>query len=55
LLLPKIGERPADLDSLLESIGVQMGWREKLQLLQLLPEVEAVYHAVSGRILVRRR
>jgi len=42
------------LDSLLESIGVQMGWYEKLQLLQLLPGVEAVYHAVSGRILVKR-
>jgi hypothetical protein len=55
LLLPKIGEKPADLDSLLESIGVYMGWHEKLQLLQLLPlNVEAVYHAVSGKILVRR-
>jgi hypothetical protein len=55
LLLPKIGKKPADLDCLLESIGVYMGWREKLQLLQLLPpNVETVYHAVSGKILVRR-
>jgi hypothetical protein len=54
LLLSKIGEKPADLDHLLESIGVQMGWHEKLQLLQLLPGVEAVYHTVSGRILVKR-
>jgi hypothetical protein len=52
LLLPKIGEKPADLDYL--PIGVQMGWHEKLQLLQLLPGVEAVYHTVSGRILVKR-
>jgi len=54
LVFTKIGEKPADLDSLLESIGVWMGWHEKLQLLQLLPGVEAVYHAVSGKLLVRR-
>ncbi len=54
LLLPKIGEKPADLDSLLESMGLRLTWAEKLQLLQLLPGVEAVYHAVSGKLLVRR-
>jgi hypothetical protein len=54
LLQPKIGEKPADLDQLLESMGLRLTWMEKLQLLQLLPGVEAVYHAVSGRILVRR-
>jgi hypothetical protein len=55
LLLLKIGEKPADLDSLLETIGVHMGWHEKLQLLQLLPGVEAVYHTVSGKLLVKRK
>jgi len=54
LLQPKIGAKPADLDQLLESMGLHLTWMEKLQLLQLLPGVEAVYHAVSGRILVRR-
>jgi len=54
LLQHKIGEKPADLDQLLESMGLRLTWAEKLQLLQLLPGVEAVYHAVSGRILVRR-
>jgi hypothetical protein len=54
LVASKIGERPADLDQLLESMGLWLTWKEKLQLLQLLPGVEAVYHAVSGRILVRR-
>ena len=36
-------------------MGLWMSWREKLQLLEHLPGVEAVYHAVSGRLLVRRR
>jgi hypothetical protein len=54
LLLPKIGSRPADLDSLLESMGLRLTWAEKLQLLQHMPNVEAVYHAVSGKLLVRR-
>jgi len=55
LIQPKIGEKPMDLDQLLESMGLWLTWREKLQLLQLLPSVEAVYHAVSGRLMVRRR
>jgi hypothetical protein len=55
LLLPKIGEKPADLDQLLESMGVRLNWHEKLYLLQLLPGVEAVYHAVSGKLLVKRK
>jgi len=55
LIQKKIGEKPADLDQLLESMGLWMSWREKLQLLEHLPGVEAVYHAVSGRLLVRRR
>jgi hypothetical protein len=55
LIQTKIGEKPIDLDQLLESMGMRLSWREKLQLLQLLPEVEAVYHAVSGRLLVKRK
>jgi len=54
LVASKIGEEPADLDQLLESIGLRLTWMEKLQLLQLMPGVEAVYHAVSGRMVVRR-
>jgi hypothetical protein len=55
LIQPKIGEKPADLDQLLESMGLWLTWREKLQLLQLLPSVEAVYYAVSGKLMVRRK
>jgi hypothetical protein len=55
LIQKKIGEKPADLDQLLESMGLWMSWHEKLQLLEHLSGVEAVYHAVSGRLLVRRR
>ncbi len=55
LIQKKIGEKPVDLDQLLESMGVRLSWHEKLQLLQLLPGVEAVYHAVSGRLLVKRK
>jgi len=55
LIQTKIGEKPADLDQLLESMGLRLGWHEKLQLLQLLPGVEAVYHAVSGKLLVKRK
>jgi len=33
LLLPKIDNKPADLDHLLESIGARLTWTEKLQLL----------------------
>jgi hypothetical protein len=55
LVVSKIGKKPADLDQLLESIGAWLPWEEKLRLLQLLPpNVEAVYHAVSGKLLVRR-
>jgi vacuolar-type H+-ATPase subunit C/Vma6 len=54
LLSSKIGEEPEDLDQLLDKMGVHMTWREKLELLQHLPDVEAVYHAVSGKILIRR-
>jgi len=54
LVAAKIGERPEDLDQLLDAAGIRLTWGEKLQLLQLLPDVEAVYHAVSGKILVRR-
>ena len=55
LIQTKIGEKPVDLDQLLESMGLHLTWMEKLQLLQLLPGVEAVYHAVSGRLLVKRK
>ncbi len=54
LVEKKIGEKPADLDQLLESMGLWLTWTEKLQLIQLLPGVEAVYHTVSGRPFVRR-
>ncbi len=54
LIQKKIGEKPADLDQLLESMGLWLTWMEKLQLIQLLPGVEAVYHAVSGKLFVRR-
>ncbi len=53
LVQAKIGEKPADLDQLLESMGLWLTWTEKLQLIQLLPGVEAVYHTVSGRLFVR--
>jgi hypothetical protein len=55
LVTSKIGDKPTDLDQLLESMGLWLTWREKLQLLQLLPGVDAVYHAVSGKLLVRRK
>ena len=55
LIQTKIGEKPVDLDQLLESMGLHLTWMEKLQLLQLLPGVEAVYHAVSGKLLVKRK
>jgi hypothetical protein len=55
LIQKQIREKPTDLDHLLESVGARLSWHEKLQLLQLLPGVEAVYHAVSGKLLVRRK
>jgi hypothetical protein len=42
LIQLRIGEKPADLDQLLESMGLRLDWHEKL-------------HAVSGRLLVRRK
>ncbi|MEM4424293.1 hypothetical protein [Pyrobaculum sp.] len=42
LVSSKIGEKPADLDEVLEA------------LLQYMEGVEAVYHAVSGRIILRK-
>jgi hypothetical protein len=55
LIQKKIGDKPADLDQLLESMGLWMSWHEKLQLLELMPGVDAVYHAISGKLLVRRK
>jgi len=55
LITPKIGEKPTDLDHILESMGLRLTWMEKLQLLQLMPGVEAIYHAVSGKFLVKRK
>jgi hypothetical protein len=55
LIQTKIGEKPTDLDQLLESMGLWLSWHEKLQLLQLLPGVEAVYHAISGKLIVKRK
>jgi len=54
LVTSKIGEEPADLDEILESLGVELTWLDKIRLVQQLDGVEAVYHAVSGRILLRR-
>jgi len=55
LIYSKIGEDPTDLDQLLESMGLWLSWHEKLQLLEHLPGVDAVYHAVSGKLMVRRK
>jgi len=54
LITAKLGEEPADLDKLLESIGVELTWLDKVKLVQYLEGVEAVYHAVSGKIILRR-
>jgi hypothetical protein len=54
LITARLGEEPADLDELLEAIGVKLTWLDKIKLVQYLDGVEAVYHAVSGRILLRR-
>jgi hypothetical protein len=54
LITARLGEEPADLDALLETIGVKLTWLDKIKLVQYLDGVEAVYHAVSGRILLRR-
>ena len=54
LITAKIGEEPADLDEILESIGVELTWLDKIKLVQYLEGVEAVYHAVSGKIMLRR-
>jgi hypothetical protein len=54
LVTARISEEPADLDKLLESIGVELTWLDKIKLVQHLEGVEAVYHAVSGKILLRR-
>lgn len=55
MITAKLGEEPADLDELLDSIGVKLTWLDKIKLVQYLDDgVEAVYHAVSGRILLRR-
>ena len=54
LVTSKIGEEPADLDKILESLGVELTWLDKIRLVQQLDGVEAVYHAVSGKILLRR-
>lgn len=54
LVTARIGEEPADLDKLLESIRVELTWLDKIRLVQYLEGVEAVYHAVSGKILLRR-
>jgi hypothetical protein len=54
LVTARIGEEPVDLDKLLESIGVELTWLDKIKLVQHLEGVEAVYHAVSGKILLRR-
>ncbi|ACB39830.1 hypothetical protein [Pyrobaculum neutrophilum] len=54
LVASKIGEEPTDLDKVLESLGVDLPWIDKIMLVQNMEGVEAVYHAVSGKILVRR-
>lgn len=54
LVASKVGEEPVDLDKILESIGVEMSWIDKITLVQNMEDIEAVYHAVSGKILIRR-
>jgi hypothetical protein len=54
LVAARVDDEPADLDKILESIGVELSWLDKIKLVQQLEGVEAVYHAVSGKILLRR-
>lgn len=54
LVSARVNDTPADLDEILESLGIEMSWSDKMALLQQLDGVEAVYHAVRGKILVRR-
>ncbi|MEZ0318388.1 MAG: hypothetical protein ABWK05_00115 [Pyrobaculum sp.] len=55
IVASRVGEKPTDLDALLESLGVEMTWVEKIRLVQSLDGVEAVYHAVSGKIILRKK
>ncbi len=54
LVASRIGEEPTDLDKVLEGLGIDMPWIDKIKLVRNMEGVEAVYHAVSGKILVRR-
>jgi hypothetical protein len=54
LVASRIGEEPTDLDKVLEGLGIDMPWIDKIKLVHNMEGVEAVYHAVSGKILVRR-
>lgn len=46
-------ERSADLDALLSQYGVTLSFREKVKLIELLPDdISVVYDAVTDRFIV---
>jgi hypothetical protein len=55
LIASKVGNELTDLDKVLESLGVEMSWAEKIKLVQSIEEIEAFHHIVSGKILVRKK
>lgn len=55
LIASKVGEEPTDLDKVLESLGVEMSWIEKIKLIQSMEGVEAYYHTVSGKIILKKK
>ncbi|MFN7106409.1 MAG: hypothetical protein ACK4M3_07505 [Pyrobaculum sp.] len=55
LIYTRLRDQPVDLDQLLESLGVEMSWRDKLELIQNLEGVDAIYHAVWGKILLKKK
>ncbi len=55
LITAHIRDEPVDLDQLLDSLGVEMTWLDKIELVRNLEGVEAVYYTISGKILLRKR
>ncbi|RFA93542.1 hypothetical protein [Pyrobaculum aerophilum] len=54
LVAARVGQEPVDLDEVLEALGVEISWLEKIKLVQSLEGIEAVYHAISGKIILKR-
>jgi len=54
LVAARVGQDPVDLDEVLEALGVEISWLEKIKLVQSLEGIEAVYHAISGKIILKR-